>query len=169
MTALPLADRFTLFVPGRAVPQGSKTAFVSKSTGRPIVVDKDVRLPQWRMKVTAAAIEKQAEIMHTNPHLYLQFPFAEPIGIRVSFVLARPKVHYGTGRNSGIIKFNAPAYPSTMPDLDKLLRAIFDALTDSRVWLDDGQVVWCQASKHYTGPSWPGGEGVHVTLGPMSA
>jgi hypothetical protein len=124
---MPLSNRFELFVPGRAVPQGSKTAFVSKSTGRPIVVDKDQRLPRWRAKITSAAIDHQAELMHTNPPLYSLLPLTGPVA--------------------------------------KLLRAIFDALTDAQVWKDDGQVVWCQTAKHYADATWPDGPGVHITLG----
>jgi crossover junction endodeoxyribonuclease RusA len=158
-----VSERFELFVPGRPVPQGSKSAFVSKSTGRPIVVDKDVRLPQWRMKVTAAAIEKQAEYMQTNPALFEALPFEGGVGITVDFVLERPKWHYGTGKNAGHVKESAPAYPASMPDIDKLLRAILDALTDAQVWKDDGQVVWVQARKLYGMHP-----GVSIALGRMS-
>ena len=167
MMPLPLGTHFTLFVPGQPVPQGSKSAFISKSTGRPVVVDKDVRLPRWRAKITSAAIDRQAEIMHTHPHLYSHLPFRGPIGIKVEFIMPRPKHHFGTGKNADVLKPSSPRYPATMPDIDKLLRAIFDALTDAQVWKDDGQVVWCQTSKHYEGPTWPGGIGVHVTLGVM--
>jgi Holliday junction resolvase RusA-like endonuclease len=156
-----LRDRFELFVPGRAVPQGSKTAFVSKSTGRAIVVDKDMRLPRWRMKITAAAIEQQAEYRHTRPAL--TFPIEGAVGIKVAFTMERPKNHYGTGRNASAVKPSAPRYPAAMPDIDKLLRAVFDALTDARVWKDDGQAVWVQTTKTY------GDEpGVHITLGAMT-
>jgi Holliday junction resolvase RusA-like endonuclease len=164
---IPLGQHFDLFVPGQPVPQGSKTAFVNKKTGRPVVVDKDVRLPQWRMKITAHAIDRQAEIMHTHPHLYAHLPFSGPIGIRVDFIMPRPKGHYGTGKNADTLKPSAPKYPASMPEADKLLRAVFDAITDAQVWKDDGQVVWCQVAKHYEGPSWPGGVGVHITLGIM--
>jgi Holliday junction resolvase RusA-like endonuclease len=161
-------ERFDLFVPGRPVPQGSKTAFVSKSTGRPIVVDKDIRLPHWRAKITSAAIEKGAEYMHTRPLLYEAMPLAGAIGIRVTFVLTRPKNHYGTGKNAEVVKPSSPKYPAAMPDIDKLLRAVFDALTDAQVWKDDGQVVWCQTTKHYHDEvQWPDGPGVHITVGVM--
>lgn len=40
------------------------------------------------------------------------------------------------------------ASPTVMPDLDKYIRAILDALT-GRVWIDDGQVVALTASKRY--------------------
>jgi Holliday junction resolvase RusA-like endonuclease len=164
---IPLGSHFEVFVPGQPVPQGSKTAYINKSTGRPVVVDKDVRLPQWRMKVTTYAIEKQAEYMQTYPHLYASLPLSGPVGIRVDFIMPRPKGHSGTGKNADRLKPSAPKYPAHMPDLDKLLRAIFDALTDARVWLDDGQVVWCQTAKHYDGPTWPDGIGAHITLGSM--
>jgi Holliday junction resolvase RusA-like endonuclease len=143
--------RFVFFVPGRAVPQGSKTAMISKSTGKPIVVDKDQRLPQWRRKVTNEAIETQAELMQTNPALYEMLPFRGPVGISVRFIMERPKFHYGTGRNADHVKDSAPKYPATMPDIDKMLRAILDALTDAQVWLDDGQVVYVLTTKVYPG------------------
>jgi crossover junction endodeoxyribonuclease RusA len=152
--------RFELFVPGRAVPQGSKSAFISKSTGRPIVVDKDVRLPQWRAKITSAALD-----MVLNRDTAVDYPLSGPIGIRVNFRMERPKHHYGTGRNADTVKPSAPEYPATMPDIDKLLRAVFDALTDAQVWKDDGQVVWCQTNKEY---ALAGGPGVWITLGEMS-
>jgi Holliday junction resolvase RusA-like endonuclease len=168
---LPLDTHFHLFVPGQPVPQGSKTAFVNKSTGRPVVVDKDVRLPQWRMKITAHAIDKQAEYMHTAPAFYATLPLSGPIGVRVDFVMPRPQSHYwAVSRNhpvEGELREDAPKYPASMPDADKLLRAVFDALTDAQVWKDDGQVVWVQTSKHYVGPTWPDGVGVHIELGVM--
>jgi Holliday junction resolvase RusA-like endonuclease len=155
--------RFDLYVPGRPVPQGSKTAFINKSTGRPVIVDKDMRLPQWRMKMTAAAIEKQAEYMHTAPNL--AFPLAGPIGIRVIFTMERPKSHFGTGKNANTVKASSPVFPDVMPDIDKLLRAVFDALTDARVWVDDAQVVWCQTTKVYADDLY--NPGVYLTVGEM--
>ena len=57
--------------------------------------------------------------------------------------MERPKSHFGTGKNADKVKQSAPVFPATMPDIDKLMRAILDGLTDAQVWLDDGQVVWC--------------------------
>lgn len=154
----PLTERFSVFVPGRPVPQGSKTAFVSKSTGKPIVVDKDVRLPAWRMKITTYAREAMAD----------RATLTGPVGIRVEFILDRPKWHMGTGKNADTVKPSSPSHPHSMPDLDKLLRAVFDGLTDAQVWADDGQVVWCLTYKVYAGmPPFPQ-TGVHITLGSMT-
>ena len=52
-----------------------------------------------------------------------------PVIVTVDFYLPRPKSHYGTGRNAGALKPSAPAEHLTMPDLDKLTRAVGDALT----------------------------------------
>ena len=82
------------------MPQGSKTAFINKSTGRPVVVDKDVRLPRWRATITSAAIDRQAEYMHTLPPCTNHLPFVGAIGINIDFVMPRPKNHYGTGKNA---------------------------------------------------------------------
>lgn len=65
-----------------------------------------------------------------------------PVEMRVTFAFPRPKGHYGSGRNASVLKPNAPMYKTSAPDLDKLVRAIGDALT-ARVFRDDAQVaVW---------------------------
>jgi crossover junction endodeoxyribonuclease RusA len=154
-------SRITFFVPGQPVPQGSKSGFVNKNTGRVQIVDKDVRLPQWRMKVTAHAMDA---VQHHS--IALDYPLEGPVGAQITFRMPRPKGHYGTGRNAGVLKDSAPRYPASMPDLDKLLRAIFDALTDAHVWRDDGQVVFATTSKQYAEE---GRIGVEITVGPMTA
>jgi Holliday junction resolvase RusA-like endonuclease len=150
-------NNWTLFVPGVALPQGSKTAFISKSTGRPIVKDNNIKLPRWRMTVTAAAIER----MQVGDR---EFPFTTPLAVSITFIFDRPKSHYGTGRNAYAIKKNAPAYPAVTPDLDKLLRAILDALTDAGVWHDDAQVCWVQTAKRYRDRTPLRGPGVHISV-----
>jgi crossover junction endodeoxyribonuclease RusA len=151
--------RLTFFVPGQPVPQGSKSAFISKATGKPIVVDKDVRLPQWRMKITAYALDAKA---NTAMHL----PIDGAVGVQITFFMPRPKSHYGSGKNANNLKPSAPLYPAVMPDLDKMLRAVFDALTDAQVWHDDGQVVFANTTKRYEGDAGPG---VEVVVGPMTS
>nr|DAN37658.1 MAG TPA: Endodeoxyribonuclease RusA [Caudoviricetes sp.] len=39
--------------------------------------------------------------------------------------------------------------PAVKPDLDKLTRAVFDALTDAGVWRDDSRVVDMRVTKRY--------------------
>lgn len=64
-------------------------------------------------------------------------PIDGPVVLQVTFELARPKT----------VKRE---YPSVAPDLDKLVRAIGDALTGI-VWVDDSQVVNLHAWKRYSG------------------
>lgn len=145
--------RFTLFVPGTPVPQGSMIAMrPANRPGAPTLLKHTPGVMSWRAKVTTWASEAMGD----------QPPLEGPIGARLDFVVPRPQGHWGTGRNAEMLRRGAPVHPATMPDLDKLVRAVFDALTDARVWRDDGQVVWVQAMKVY-GPS----PGVHITLGRM--
>lgn len=60
------------------------------------------------------------------------------------------------------VEFGLDGDPIEPPDLDKLVRAVGDALTDAGVWSDDAQVVAWNAWKRRTAPGEP--EGVWVTL-----
>lgn len=72
-----------------------------------------------------------------------------PIDLDVCFFLPRPKGHYGTGRNAGIVKPSAPQFPAVRPDADNYLKFVKDCL-NGLVWKDDGQVVKVTAEKRYT-------------------
>jgi Holliday junction resolvase RusA-like endonuclease len=157
-----------LFVPGIPVPQGSMKGYVRRGkgggAGTVALTNNNPKLIEWRMKVTGHAIAKQPEWAEVSKAV---FPMEGPIGIRLDFILPRPQSHYGTGRNAKVLKPSAPKYPTGTPDLDKLVRAILDALTDARVWDDDSQVVLVKAVKEYEGPSWPQGTGVRIHMGAM--
>lgn len=65
------------------------------------------------------------------------------------------------------VRFDVPRLPSVTrarpevkPDVDKLLRSTFDALTGI-AWIDDGQVVEVRAEKYY---AQPGKEGAWITI-----
>ena len=64
-----------------------------------------------------------------------------PLLIEATFYVARPKVHYGTGRNAGILKASSPRYPTGRPDYSNLVKLIKDALTLSGVLPDDDQII----------------------------
>ena len=65
--------------------------------------------------------------------------------VHASFYLPRPKSHF-TKRG---VRLSAPWWPVTKPDLDKLTRALLDALTDAGIWRDDSQAVELHAEKIY--------------------
>ena len=77
-----------------------------------------------------------------------QKPFAGPVSIDLVFIMPRPKGHFGTGKNSQVIKESAPSRHVSKPDLDKLVRCVKDALTNV-VWNDDSQVYELTATKQY--------------------
>lgn len=71
-----------------------------------------------------------------------------PLRLRVFFYLPRPKHHYRTGRFAGQLKADAPRFCTRVPDTDKLVRAIGDALT-GLIYGDDSQVAQIVAHKLY--------------------
>lgn len=129
--------RFSVY--GIPVPQGSTRALVTKS-GRAIVTNANSnRLALWRNDVVAAASTARGD----SPTM------TGATWVDAVFYLPRPKAHYRTGANANLLRDAAPARPAKMPDLDKLIRAVLDALTVSGVIDDDGQVVTLNVSKRY--------------------
>lgn len=125
-------------VHGRPQPAGSKRGFVNPKTGGVIITDANAKSRPWKQEVSSAArdVMGDAELL------------AGPLDLKVTFQLARPKGHYGTGRNADVLKPSAPTHPTVKPDTTKLLRAAEDALTGI-VWRDDSQVVTQFAQKVY--------------------
>ena len=140
MTTLPgLAGRIAIRAYGTPIPQGSK---VANTHGRGVRDSNAATLKPWRTHVTNAAADQ------TRYHDM----FYGPIQVWVRFTFDRPPSHYRSGRNAHLVKDSAPSFPGRAHgDVDKLVRAIFDSLTDAQVWLDDTQVVDVRARKFYAG------------------
>ena len=136
---------------GRPIPRGSTKAVTNKHTGRAMIVDQSSEsLKTWMQDVRGNALNEWIKVRSR----YTDGPFK----IKILFVLNRPKNHYGTGRNSDTIKPSSPTYPIVRPDIDKLSRAILDALTKV-VYQDDSQVIELHVRKVY---GWP--EGVTIKI-----
>lgn len=149
----------TFTVHGTPAPQGSKRAFVNKKTGRAIIVEQQHdRVRSWRDAVKGAALGAM-----DNTGVSARFPIHGPIHIAVTFWLKRPAGHYGTGRNALVLKASAPDYPARMPDIDKLIRATFDALSDVAVWDDDGQVCVVDIAKQWARDFHPAGADIQIS------
>lgn len=69
-----------------------------------------------------------------------------PVYVTITFSVPRPKSHYDS---KGNLKWNAPIFSITKPDVDKLERGILDALTGI-CWKDDAQVAMLHSWKKYT-------------------
>lgn len=124
--------RLCFQVEGDPIPQGSARAFVVK--GRAVVTSDNPRLKAWRNLVAAAA--SAARIEQGWPA-----KVDHPLVVSIVFVLPRPKTvkrERPTGAKEG--------------DIDKLARAVLDALTEGEVVVDDSRVVRVVAEKVY-GPT----------------
>lgn len=125
---------------GHPEPAGSKRAFKHPHTGRVHVVDANQKSRPWKQEVAAEARRAYDGELLTGP-----------LELYVSFYFARPKSHFGSGRNAGVLKSSAPGYPATRPDSTKLVRGVEDALTGV-LWRDDAQVVIQHVYKFYGSP-----------------
>lgn len=127
----------TITVYGQAAPQGSK-----RHVGNGVMVESSKKVKPWRQDVKAAA----TAAVDLLPGWV---PLDGPLSVSMTFTFLRPKGHFGTGRNAGIIRASAPQRPATIPDLSKLVRSTEDALT-KLVWADDARVVeYRRLGKHY--------------------
>ena len=132
-----MRETVRFFIPGVPVQQGSKTAFVVGK--RAVVTDQNkARLKPWRAIVAA----------HARHHKFLTFD--EPVAVSLTFVMPRPARP----------RFNVPA---VKPDIDKLVRAMLDGLTDGGLISDDARVVRLTAEERYATPDSPVGVHVGVT------
>lgn len=122
---------------GSPAPQGSK-----RHVGNGLMVESSKKVKPWRQDVVTAAVEA---INMTNGFE----KFTGPVSVHIAFYFSRPKYHYGTGRNAGILKAGAPHFQTTNPDLDKCVRSTFDALTTSGIWQDDNLAAHISAYKKY--------------------
>lgn len=113
---------------GRPAPQGSKRAV---GPGRMIEMSKYVK--PWRSAVVAA-IRQQ----HTSS--FPEWIKTVPLALSVVFTLTPPK---------RVLSLTVPSAHTVTPDLDKLVRSTMDGITESGLWLDDGQVTTIAAYKSY--------------------
>lgn len=123
----------TCTIPGRPEQQGSK-----RNLGRHSI-EANPNLAPWR----ADAIWRLQKAMQEQ----MVVQFTGPVEVVATFVYARPRSHYGTGKNAGKVKPGAPMWKTSAADLDKLQRAVGDALTQAGVLRDDALIVHWSARK----------------------
>jgi len=124
-------------VRGLPAPQGSK-----RHVGGGRMVEMSKAVGPWREAVRA----QTQLVMERGPGIETM---TGPVQVKLFFYLTRPKGHFGTGRNSAVLRPSAPGRPAGKPDLDKLARAVLDGLTAGGAWKDDSQVVVLVAEKLY--------------------
>ena len=119
-------------IPGAAAPQGSKRA-IRLRTGRTVLVESSARVKPFRAVAALAATQA-----------WNRPPAEGVVALEVAFRFVRPKSHH---KSDGSLRAGAPLTPGK-PDIDKLLRALLDALTGV-VYVDDSQVACIWATKEY--------------------
>ena len=130
--------RFEVF--GRCAPQGSKRYVGGSKAQGGRFIEASKYLPAWRKIVTEAAIY----LIYEQNWQMVEMP----VSLKVDFYLERPST----------IPFSKRPCPIKAPDLDKLVRAVCDSLTDAKAWTDDALVVELVASKKYADQRKPGAE-----------
>jgi Holliday junction resolvase RusA-like endonuclease len=129
----------TFRVYGVALPKGNMRAFLKRGMKFPVVTESNRNVRSWQQLIAEGASHA---LLNADPDARALLAF----GVRVSvgFFLPLPKKYHRKGR-----VFVAHC---TSPDLDKLARAVLDALS-SVAYHDDAQVTELVAGKYYTGPT----------------
>lgn len=140
VTALDFITRgrvvLDVFVPGKPAPQGSKR-YLGQAGGKGITVESSKAVAPWRADIreharNACLSKRPGGITHTC--------YLGPIAVRLEFVMPRPK---------RLPKTRPTPAHTGRPDIDKLARAVLDALSSSGLWRDDAQVVDLHPTKRY--------------------
>lgn len=131
-------NMLTVWAEGAPVAQGSMKSFVHAKTGRAVMLHGNrERLAAYR---AALAVAVKAELARSRVDWDKRGAFT----VDVQFVFQRPKTHYK--KNMSDLRIEAPVNHDQRPDIDKLQRAVLDALTGV-LWRDDCQVSHVLAGK----------------------
>ena len=101
------------------------------------MIESSKKVKPWREAVKWAAIERMDRSKSEYGGFGQEEAFAGAVTVDVDFYFIHPK----TGKRR-------PTH-SVKPDIDKVLRSTFDALTDAGVFEDDSRICSVQARKHY--------------------
>lgn len=129
-------DIVVVHVPGTPVPQGS----LSRGSHGGLYHSNSAKLKAWRSTIARHVGEALPDGWET---------LTGAVRMRMLFAV---EMSASTRRKYA----ECAPYKPTMPDLDKLVRAVGDALTKI-VYVDDGQIVELAASKVFADESTPPG------------
>lgn len=131
-----------IHVEGIPAPQGSKNSAIVNG-----------KIVMWEASATKVAAWRKAIRQACQDWMNAGGkPFGtEALVIEITFILERPKS-------------NTRQYPTTKPDLDKLIRATLDGLTQAAIWRDDCQIVAINAIKVYESKQQPPGAFIDIKV-----
>ncbi len=113
---------FSVFVSGTPRPQGSKQAF--RRGSKIVLVEASKGLPTWRQAIVDKIKDEEPDVI------------TGAVDVKINFYLIKPKT----------VKRQ---FMTVAPDIDKLCRAVLDALTISGLIEDDANVIELHATKSY--------------------
>lgn len=126
-----MTEEIHFTIMGEPVPQGSTRAYVNKKTGEAVTTHGNKNTKVWRQRIATEA-QKAQELTpffendkKLGYHVTIFFEFTRPASVS-------KKVKYNNKR----------------PDIDKLIRAVFDGITDILI-PDDARIVSVTASEPY--------------------
>lgn len=152
--------RIAFHVPGQPATKGSSVP-VPTAKGWRVKAD-NARLKGWERTVATVARSAMVRASGIPPDDEAAIP-AGPVALRLVFWIERPGRHFvGGSKRRGRLRPSAPLLHATRFDLDKLARAIGDALVKARLIGDDGQIARIEAEKRWADPLM--GPGVRIEL-----
>jgi Holliday junction resolvase RusA-like endonuclease len=123
-----MGNSIDFFVAGIPVSKGSAKSFYNKKTGKIVTMqDNNERQKPWASMISYSAQEAGCKVITGG------------VCLSLIFTMPRPKCHYGTGKNSSTLRPDAPHFHTKIPDLDKLIRCVKDAIKGI-AYRDDSQV-----------------------------
>lgn len=142
MTVTPVAHNQTVSIDVRGIPRPQGSLRFHTLPGGKVASRYPAETYRWRGQMQQAVADATWD------------QFVGPVEVRLGFDMPRLASHWlpvgkGTKRSSPELREDAPLYPTTAPDIDKLVRAVLDSCTDAGLWGDDSQVAVLHAAKRY--------------------
>lgn len=134
----PTTDPISFWVPGSPVGKGDHTPFRRQDGSLGVRDARGKRGADWRSDVRCAAEEA----------LKGRGAFSGAVRVDVVILVPHPQKHFFVGKRAGELRPNAPTYPTSATDVDKVLRSIGDAL-NGVLWVDDKFITQWRACRRW--------------------
>jgi len=129
---------YKLVVLGGPKSQGRHRTYTKDKNGKPLKYPLQVDPSKYDKRSLRIVVQDKAP----------EKPLDCPLELKLVFCFPYRKGDYGTGRNAGILKSSAPKYHTVKPDVDNLIKLIFDAL-NGIFWRDDTIICKLESEKRY--------------------
>lgn len=147
-------DALSFFVGGECVPKGSTKSFYIKKLDRVVTTNANKKTSDWELRIAHEAQAADAALERS----FFHDDRNESFSVIARFLFSVPKSYPKKDRQGNPRKY---AMTKT-PDLDKLIRAVLDGITDVLL-PDDAQVTSMTIQKEYVSEHFPN-PGIHLTI-----